>query len=99
MGYVIKDYTGTYHYGTSDDGYLVLENHTEENQIDTPTTLQPGESTEISILWKWIETNDELDTMIGNLADENLEDTLYSLTIGIHFETKNTTCDPNGVRP
>lgn len=94
----------TYFYGSSTD-YQVLnkdlntthtiesstEYHTENNiSIDPNIEIDVGETKEISILWKWVNIDDALDTTIGNnyatLGDQ------YSLTVSIDFERVSNTC-------
>ena len=94
----------TYYYGSSNE-YKVLNKdtrtthtfgsltgyHTENNVNITPNIeIEVGETKEISLLWKWVHIDDELDTKIGsNLS--TIGDT-YSLTVSIDFERESNTC-------
>ena len=94
----------TYYYGSSND-YEVLNKdlntthttgsltgyHTENSiSIDPYIEIDVGETKEISILWKWVNIDDELDTTIGK-SYATLGDT-YSLTVSIDFERISNTC-------
>lgn len=80
-----KDTNTTHTYGTL-TGY-----HTENNiSINPGLEIEVGETKEISILWKWVEIDDELDTTIGN-SYSTIGDT-YSLTVSIDFERVDNTC-------
>ena len=97
MGYIIKDNPNNhYYFGSSNiNGYEILNrnintiinnNHTK-NVISMPIQLKSKEKgLELSLLWKWLDKDDELDTYIGNLAaiDEN---TRYTLTLSIQYKT------------
>ncbi|MCI9063626.1 MAG: cadherin-like beta sandwich domain-containing protein [Clostridia bacterium] len=52
-------------------------------------TLQKGEETEISLLWKWVDSDG--DTEIGNYVVNNND--IYKLTISYEFEKKDKMCD------
>lgn len=94
----------TYFYGDSNN-YKILNKdsntnhtfgsltgyHTENNiSIDPNIEIEVGETKEISILWQWVDIDDQLDTKIGN-SQSTLGDT-YSLTVSIDFERVNNTC-------
>jgi len=86
-GYQIlnKDNNTTHVYGTL-TGY-----HTENNISFTPNLeIEVGETKEISILWKWVEVDDSLDTEIGK--NTQTIGNIYSLTVSIDFERENNTC-------
>ena len=64
--------------------------HTLYNVDLNNIVLNPGEETEISLLWKWVDS--ESDTKIGNYVSNNLNDTYY-LTISYLFDKDDTTCE------
>ena len=94
----------TYYYGSSNDYEVINKDlntthttgsltgyHTENNiSIDPYIEIDVGETKEISLLWKWVNIDDELDTIIGNnystLGDK------YALTVSIDFERVSNTC-------
>ena len=80
-----KDANTTHTFGSL-TGY-----HTENNiDIDPNIEIEVGETKEISILWKWVEVDNVLDTQIGsNVKTIGNE---YSLTVSIDFERINNTC-------
>lgn len=99
MGYVIKDYNNNYYLGKSgnstDDSIYELLNHDRVNyyNVGNPSiVLKPGEKTEITLNWRWIELNDKLDTKIGQYAADNKDDTIYSIRVGIHFTVEKDEC-------
>lgn len=51
--------------------------------------LEDGEETEISLLWKWIDSDG--DTEIGNYVIDNND--IYKLTISYDFDKIDKTCD------
>lgn len=53
--------------------------------------LDPNEETEISLLWKWVD--DENDTTIGKLAASNNDPTYYSLTVSYIYDKDEITCE------
>ena len=59
--------------------------------------MDPSEEIVISLFWKWDDSNDEVDTLIGNQAAETLRDQSindkYGLSIGLHFETERKSCN------
>lgn len=94
----------TYFYGDKDE-YKILNKdtntthtfgsltgyHTENNiSFDPNLEIEVGETKEISILWKWVEIDDELDTKIGSSVS-TIGDT-YSLTVSIDFERISNNC-------
>lgn len=100
-----------YYYG-NENSYKILNKDVDprsENyngkQIDFKNnkgeiTLKPKEKVAISILWKWVEIDEEsdkLDTLIGNQAssskdDETLNDK-YKLSVGLDLEIYNDKCN------
>ncbi len=87
----------------SADTYSILNNEatskvnnndgTYHNKISVPLNnieLNPSEETEISLLWKWVDSND--DTKIGNKASLNTDDTLYSLTVSYDYTKEEEVC-------
>ncbi|MDE6285279.1 MAG: hypothetical protein K2M17_05990 [Bacilli bacterium] len=97
MGYVIKyadpyDKHWTYFYG-SETEYSIL-NGEKTITFPNPITIPQGKSAEISLLWKWVESEetDELDTLIGKeAAKENGKD-LYKLRVGIRYSSTDKYC-------
>lgn len=80
-----KDTNTTHTYGSL-TGY-----HTENNISMNPSIdIEVGETKEISILWKWVEIDNDLDTKIGSSVS-TIGNT-YSLTVSIDFERVNNTC-------
>jgi len=73
-----KDSNTTHTYGTL-TGY-----HTENNISIDGLEIEMGETKEISILWKWVDIDNELDTAIGK-GYETLG-SVYTLTVSIDFE-------------
>lgn len=66
----------------------------EFNTADKPVIRIPkGEGIEISLLWKWMEVDDEADTAVGVYASEHADgiNNLYTLTVGFDF-SQGTTC-------
>lgn len=49
-----------------------------------------SEEVKIPLEWKWVEIDDEVDTLIGNKASK--EDLTYNLTISLDFTVKNSKC-------
>lgn len=93
----------TYFYGSSNDFKILNRDsntvntygaltgyHTVNNISIDGLEIEVGETKEISILWKWVETDDELDTAIGTGYDTI--GNLYTLTVSIDFERINNTC-------
>ena len=105
MGYIIKYAEGndkhyTYFYG-GNDYYEILnqDSLTERNQQHTKRSipfgtngisLKKGETIEISLLWKWVSLDDELDTDIGISQDLD-----YQLTVSFDFTTIEKHCKKN----
>lgn len=80
-----KDANTIYSSGT------ITDYHTTNNiNIDPNIEIDVGETKEISILWKWVDIDDNLDTQIGSNY-QTLGDT-YSLTVSIDFERESNTC-------
>ena len=80
-----KDNNTTHTFGSL-TGY-----HTENNISFNPNLeIEVGETKEISILWKWVNIDDELDTIIGS-SYQTIGDT-YALTVSIDFERESNTC-------
>ena len=80
-----KDDKTTYSYGSL-TGY-----HTVNNiELDPYIEIDVNETKEISVLWKWVSVDDELDTYIGsNLSTLGSE---YSLTLSIDYVRESNTC-------
>lgn len=83
---ILNKDTNTTHTFGSLTGY-----HTENNiEMDPNIEIEVGETKEISILWKWVEIDNELDTKIGSSVSTIGNE--YSLTVSIDFERINNTC-------
>jgi len=99
-----------YYYGKQED-YKILNKDIDPRSVNylgkqinfkdknAEITLMPKESAAISILWKWVEIDDEsdkLDTKIGNQAAESeFLETLndkYKLSVGLDMEIYNDKC-------
>lgn len=52
--------------------------------------LNPNEETEISLLWKWVDS--ESDTKIGKYASEDIDDTFYLLTVSYTYDKEEEVC-------
>lgn len=104
MGYIIKyasktDANYTYAYGSS-TAYEILNKDSRTTRVGFHTkndisfgktiSIPKGEAAEISLLWEWVDVDDELDTLIGNNA-VHLNDK-YDLRVRIDFQTKNKYC-------
>ncbi len=89
MGYVIKDHQNKYYLKGETEEYKILN---EENPqvIPIDVTVKKKEATEFSILWKWVEQNDTIDTLIGNKKG------IYKLTVSIQFKTVDNKCNDGG---
>lgn len=100
IGYIIKyshpkDNNYTYYYGNSnkyqtfneDANIIDIDATRRERNIDFGISIKPGEKIEVSLLWKWLD-NDELDTTIGSLGDNNK----YDLLVSLDYEVKETVC-------
>lgn len=100
MGYIIKyshplDNKYNYYYGSSnkyqtfnEDKDIIKINETRrEKNIDFGISLEPKEKIEVSLLWKWLD-NDELDTAIGSLENNNN----YGLLVSLDYEIKESVC-------
>ncbi len=86
MGYIIKDQANNYHFGASDDYWIlnqkgILEDtEVYKNDFDfssstqSDLTIDKGKTVKMTIHWKWVDYQDghtdRLDTMIGNKALE-----------------------------
>lgn len=86
MGYIIKDHANNYHFGASNDYWILNQKGMLEdtevykNDFDfdsstqTDMTIDKGETVKITIHWKWVDYQDghtdRLDTLIGNKALE-----------------------------
>ena len=90
MGYVLKDVNE--YYFANNRSYRVLNNHLEN--IKVPLLIPSNGKSEISLLWKWLELNDQVDTDIGNLAATKKLD--YSLIVGIKYEVVKDECEARG---
>ncbi len=101
MGYIIKD-LNQYYFGNSNDQYVILHRHAKtektgnltKNVIEVPLTIPQNEKKEISLLWKWVDTDNLVDTFIGNQAKQS--DVNYRLTVSIQFTTTKTACENGG---
>lgn len=71
-----------------------LQNHKGTNKIDIKfaedtnvnTTLAYEDYITITLHWKWIETNDKLDTAIGTIVNQmDEDDNIYSIKVGIQY--------------
>lgn len=100
MGYIIKyshpqDNNYTYYYGSSnkyqtfneDANIININESRRERNIDFGISLKPKEKIEVSLLWKWLD-NDELDTAIGSLGNNNQ----YDLLVSLDYEIKESVC-------
>lgn len=95
----------TYYYGDKDNYKVLYKDnntkmingtetgyHTENNiELDPVIEIPDGETIEISLLWQWVDSDDKLDTDIGDYVNNN--DNKYTLTVSIDFEKTNTYCD------
>lgn len=106
MGYIIKytkpnQDNWNYIYGDErnynilnlDPNVVKTVNGSYENTISIETneiTLNPGESTIISLLWEWVDIDDTLDTEIGKIATEE-----YSILVSLDYTTTNSYCNIN----
>ena len=96
MGYIIKDINKNY-LGRSgvetDNSIYDLLNHSNENIIPINVSLKNNEITDIAIIWRWLDYDDDIDTKIGNYVAKKYTDAtindIYALTVGINFETKD----------
>ena len=80
-----KDDKTTYSYGTL-TGF-----HTVNNiELDPYIEIDVNETKEISILWKWVDIDNQLDTYIGNNVDTLGNE--YSLTLSIDYVRESNTC-------
>ncbi len=86
MGYIIKDHANNYHFGGSDDYWILNTYGVEEatevykhdfdfaEETNQNLTLNKGEEAKITIHWKWVDYEDghtdRLDTLIGNKASD-----------------------------
>lgn len=83
-----KDSKTTHSYGAL-TGY-----HTENNiDISPAITIPIGEETEISLLWRWVDTDSILDTKIGDMVSN--DNNSYTITVSIDFERTSTYCKLN----
>lgn len=72
---------------------LALNRYQTETEIPTNIEIPNGGMAEVTLFWKWVEEDDELDTEIGkSVTDDN--DT-YDLTIWIEFEKTDEKCVVN----
>lgn len=60
------------------------------NRIPTEIEIEKGGIAEVTLFWKWVEEDDELDTEIGkSVTDDN---NTYDITIWIEFEKTDEKC-------
>lgn len=81
----------------STEGTIVSNKVTLPRGSSETIELEPKEDVAISILWKWVEANDILDSKIGNIAKsigkENYpNDAMYALTVSFEYETDKSYC-------
>ncbi len=98
----------TYYYGDKNDQYWVLNSHNKTIKEatdkfkaiidfnDKKIDMKPNEVVVISLFWKWVEIDDNLDTLIGNhvakkATDSSIND-MYGISIGLNYDT-NLNCD------
>ncbi len=97
-----------YYYGDENSKYWILHSHDNTQKLsyekfqsdiefnDRKIEIEPNETIMISVFWKWEEVDDKLDTEIGNHAAEKITNEtindIYSISIGINFDTKNNSC-------
>lgn len=99
MGYIIKyshpqDNNYTYYYGSSnkyqtfneDANIININESRRERNIAFGISLKPKEKIEVSLLWKWLDS-DELDTAIGSLGNNK-----YDLLVSLDYEVKESVC-------
>lgn len=100
-----KDWT--YYYGNSNNDYWILHSHERSQMIsyekfqsnipfnDKAIDIEPNQTIMISVFWQWVDTDDGLDTAIGNhvadKVDESIND-MYGISIGINFDTASISC-------
>lgn len=110
MGYVIKYTSKTasswhYYYGSENEYTILNKDGIKETDnmykkqivFDEPITIPEDESIEISLLWKWTESEatDSIDTEIGKYAAESEKDEFYKLRVSIDFTSANKHCEIN----
>ena len=101
MGYVIKNANESKYYFGTNTTYEIFNSSTISKTYNLNNTysttrdisledkvLVPNEEIEISILWKWVD--DDNDYKIGNYATNNND--IYYLTVSFDYELSNTTC-------
>ena len=109
MGYIIKHSPKdannyTYYYGSSTQHTILNKDpntmrngiHTERNIVFEPSGqihIPTKSATEISLIWEWVDQDDELDTLIGN-ESVKLNDH-YKLYLSIDFTKLHSHCTIN----
>ena len=101
MGYIAKridinNSTDSYLIGGSNSNYeTIRDTHSKSADIKDSSNnyieIVPGEEVEITILWKWLD-DDENDTKIGEYAANSTEDIYYYLTVSYSYDIKSTEC-------
>lgn len=98
-----NDKSDKYYYGAastdnSDDAknasYTILnkdvgESEWKEIEVTDDFTINPGDSAELTVLWRWVD-DDENDYKIG---EEAVNDSSYKFYIGLDFKKVVPTCD------
>lgn len=74
--------------GTNDDKI-------EEDRIGKIIKIEPGETKEIAILWKWVELDDTVDTSVGQAVGNDPVNNLYAINVGIEYTIYNNECIKN----
>ncbi len=83
--------------GTRDDDNSISDGiykYGVENTLKTPISgsdpieLNSGEVVEISLLWKWVEVDDKLDTAIGS----SLKDQMYEILVSVDYDRESKSC-------
>ena len=65
--------------------------HNKKTVFIDDIELQPNEETEISLLWKWVDS--ESDTKIGKYSGSNTDDTFYLLTVSYTYDKEEEVCE------
>ena len=103
---VVDSANDKFYFGGANGRYEILNNNANTtstmtalnryhtvNKIPTEIEIPKGGMAEVTLLWKWVEVDDALDTEIGkSVTDDN---NTYDLTIWIEFEKTNEKCVVN----